>query len=220
MNILTFDIEEWYVEKYYRGDRKEKYKDYDKYLSNILDILDKKSLKATFFCVGKLANDFPHVIRSISERGHEIGCHSNEHLWLTKMTPKQMLIDTRTAIMALEDCSGKNVLSYRAPAFSVCQRNKWALEILAECGIERDSSIYPTHRDFGGYSEFTQTTPSIINIGSVTIKEFPIPLYRIGNNKLAYSGGVFSILPILFYQEKHGKIGLCDVLFSYRRPYV
>ena len=87
MKIVSFDIEEWYIEKKFNGNRAEKYIEYDKYLNAILDKLDACETKATFFCLGKIATDFPYVIKSISSRGHEIGCHSNEHLWLTKMSP-------------------------------------------------------------------------------------------------------------------------------------
>ena len=30
MKILTFDTEEWYIEKHFKGGRKEKYRQYDK----------------------------------------------------------------------------------------------------------------------------------------------------------------------------------------------
>ena len=95
---------------------------FDSYLNKILDILDENNQKATFFCVGRIAADFHYVIRKISERGHEIGCHSNEHLWLTQMTPKQLQEDTKEAIDALQDVSGQSVVSYRAPAFSIGEK--------------------------------------------------------------------------------------------------
>ena len=49
MRVLSFDIEEWYIEKHFKGGRKEKYCQYDKLLDWILDILDKSNSKATFF---------------------------------------------------------------------------------------------------------------------------------------------------------------------------
>ena len=42
MNILSFDIEEWYIEKHFKGGRKEKYRQYDKLLDWILNTLDKR----------------------------------------------------------------------------------------------------------------------------------------------------------------------------------
>ena len=40
MNILTFDIEEWYLEKIFFGNHPEKYGLFDQYLEQILDTLD------------------------------------------------------------------------------------------------------------------------------------------------------------------------------------
>lgn len=189
MNVITFDIEEWYIEKKFYGGRSEKYQQFETYLKRILDILDEQNIKATFFCLGKIATEFPSVIKAIVERHHEIGCHSNEHLWLTKMTPDILRQDTRDAISALQDVSGQKVISYRAPAFSIGESNKWAIEILAESGIECDASIFPAKRDFGGFEGFPTTSPVIISYNGTEIKEFPIPLVKIFNYDVAYSGG-------------------------------
>ena len=94
MHILTFDIEEWYIEQKYYGDRKDKYQEYNGYLSSILDLLDEQNIKATFFCLGKIASNFPEVVRKIADKGHEIGCHSNEHIWLNKMSHSAVREDT------------------------------------------------------------------------------------------------------------------------------
>lgn len=206
MNILSFDIEEWYIEKKFYGSRNEKYQLFDSYLHRILELLDALQLKATFFCVGKIATDFPYVIKGISERGHEIGCHSNEHLWLTKMTPQQLRGDTKEAIASLQDVSGQPVISYRAPAFSIEEKNKWAIEILAECGIERDSSIYPATRDFGGFKSFPVNGPVIVEYNGVRIKEYPIALARILGKDIAFSGGgYFRFSPLWYVKQKMHK---------------
>ena len=143
MNILTFDIEEWYLEKAYFGAKESKYAEYDRLLDEILTKLDSAGLKGTFFCVGKMATDFPHVVLKIAEAGHEIGCHSNTHQWLNKMTYEQAMEDTHAAVDALEQCTGKKVKSYRAPAFSIGSNNKWAFEVLAANGISCDASVFP-----------------------------------------------------------------------------
>ena len=107
MNILTFDIEEWYVEKAYGGGRVFKYQQFDEVFARMLDLLDSIDIKATFFCVGQLAVEFPDVIRSIVARGHEIGCHSNIHTWLDKMDEKMLRDDTTEALQVLQDVSGQ-----------------------------------------------------------------------------------------------------------------
>lgn len=202
MNILTFDIEEWYIEKNYDGGRKDWYQRFDYYLERILDLLDEQKTEATFFCLGRLAVDFPYVIRRIDERGHEIGCHSDRHQWLTKLSKEQVLEDTRTAMDALEQCIGKKVRSYRAPAFSIGEQNKWAFEILAKCGIERDASVYPATRDFGGFANFGHKTPALIRLDNVVLKEFPICTTRLFGKDMAFSGGgYFRFFPQWFVKR-------------------
>ena len=130
MNILTYDIEEWYDEKVFRGNHKEKYAEYDEYLDKILAKLDETHTKGTFFCVGGMAREFPDVIKRIASNGHEIGCHSDRHTLLNKMSREELEEDTHKAIDSLRQCTGQDVISYRAPVFSVGKSNPWAFEIL------------------------------------------------------------------------------------------
>jgi peptidoglycan/xylan/chitin deacetylase (PgdA/CDA1 family) len=196
MNILTFDIEEWYVEKVFGGGRSFKYHQFDETLHVILDELDILGLKATFFCVGQMAVDFPDVIKGIVCKGHDIGCHSNVHTWLDKMDESILRKDTMEALVALEDVSGQKVTSYRAPAFSITEKNKWAVNVLADCGIECDASIFPAARDFGGYASFPYDVPCKISYQGSTLKEYPIGLMSIFGKRVAYSGGgYFRLIP-------------------------
>lgn len=196
MNILTFDIEEWYLEMILHGGRTSMYQTYDETFGKLMDELDKHGIKATFFCVGQLAKEFPDVIKTIANKGHEVGCHSNEHTWLNKMTEDELRKDTAEAVKALEDVSGQKVVSYRAPAFSITPDNKWAVNVLADCGIENDASIFPTSRDFGGYKDFPEDIPCIIEHEGAKLKEYPVSLMSMVGKTIAYSGGgYFRILP-------------------------
>lgn len=196
MNIMSFDTEEWYLERVLYGGREFKYRQYDETFSKLMDDLDRFNIKATFFCLGKLAMERPDVIRRIADNGHEVGCHSNEHTWLTKMDEKTLKEDTLEAIKALEDVSGQKVVSYRAPAFSVTPENRWTVRVMAECGIENDSSVFPAGRDYGGYASFPQDTPCYISYEGVKLKEYPISMTTVFGKRMAYSGGgYFRILP-------------------------
>lgn len=203
MNILTFDIEEWYIEKAFKGSRKEKYALFNDYLYRILQLLEETETKATFFCLGKIALEFPEVVSIINDAGHEIGCHSHEHLWLTKMTPEQFKDDTITAVHALEDLTGKAVISYRAPAFSVGESNRWVFDVLSECGIQNDASVFPALRDFGGFPSFGNTKPAWIQTKTGKILEFPVNMAEIAGHKFAYSGGgYFRLYPYWFIENQ------------------
>lgn len=206
MNLITFDIEEWFLD-YSKGlGTKEKNDRYVNYLNQILDALDRNRIKATFFCVGEMGRLFPDVIRKIHAQGHEIGCHSNIHTWLNKMSEAECREDTRCAIDSLEQCIGEKVKSYRAPAFSIGEKNKWAFEILAQNGIERDASIFPAARSFGGFAHFGQKTPCIVEYNGVRIKEFPICTTKVLGKEMAYSGGgYFRFFPLGFVKKEMKK---------------
>lgn len=206
MNILTYDTEEWFLEKTLHGGRREKYAEYDRYLHQILDKLDERGIKATFFCLGSLVPEFDYVIKEIFKRGHEIGCHSHKHTWLNRLSYEEALTDTKQAVDALEQCIGSKVRSYRAPAFSIGPQNKWVFEILAECGIEIDASVYPAARDFGGFANFGSKKPCTIEINGVRMKEFPICTTNIFGKELAYSGGgYFRFFPLGFVESEMKK---------------
>ncbi|WP_372367072.1 polysaccharide deacetylase family protein [Candidatus Uabimicrobium sp. HlEnr_7] len=53
---------------------------------DLLDLLDKYNLVATFFVIGRDAQQFPHLIEEICQRGHTIANHSYRHVpWLNFM---------------------------------------------------------------------------------------------------------------------------------------
>lgn len=227
MNILTFDIEEWSIEKDFFGGHKEKYAMFDKFLDHILEQLNTYKIHATFFCLGKVALDFPYVIKKIDAEGHEIGSHSFAHKWVNKMTPDDFRDDTQRAVESIENLTGKKVKSFRAPAFSISDKNKWAFEILSEFGIENDASIFPGCRDFGGFPSFTEQMPCIVEVNNIRINEFPIPLYSmpIFNKEIAYSGGgYFRLFPqsFIFRQMKKSDYNMCyfhiDDLITEKSP--
>ena len=103
--------------------------------------------KATFFCLGWIAERYPHLIREIQSRGHEIACHSYDHRLIYRMTPEEFREDIRKSKQILEGITGKEVIGYRAPSYSITKRSLWAFEILAEEGYLYDSSVFPIHHD-------------------------------------------------------------------------
>lgn len=203
MNIISFDIEEWALAKTGNYGSKEQFPDYELCLRKILDELDAKNVKGTFFCTGLMGADFPEIVTLIASHGHEIGCHSNAHTWMNKMSYQEAREDTKIAIDTLEQCIGEKVKSYRAPAFSIGNTNKWMFDVFAEFGIENDSSIFPAERDFGGFPEFSEQKPSLIIHNGISIKEFPIPITNMFGHEMAYSGGgYFRLFPLWFVRNK------------------
>jgi polysaccharide deacetylase family protein (PEP-CTERM system associated) len=197
MNILSFDIEDWWIYDHYKiGDRKDWLPRLDRYLNRILDLLDERKIKATFFVLGEVAANHPDVVKCIDARGHHMGCHSFSHSFLGKYTPEEVRKDTIKALQAIEDRIGRKVNAYRAPAFSITEHNKWVFPILAENGIEYDCSIFPAARSFGGFPAYKTKSPAIIEIDGHRIKEFPMATAHILGRDIVYSGGgYFRLFP-------------------------
>jgi len=201
MNILTFDIEEWFhivdvpsarTEEQWEKLETRIYQNMDR----ILDLLEEKKQKATFFCLGWIGKKYPEVIKKIDQYGHEIASHSNLHKPIFSMTPEEFKNDTEISIKILEDITGKKVRIYRAPSFSIKEENKWAFEILLELGITIDASIFPAKRAHGGFETFGEAHPCKIDINGKRIKEFPINVISLFKKNIIFSGGgYFRLLP-------------------------
>ena len=59
----------------------------------ILEVLGRHSVKATFFCCGKNAEENPDLLKKIADEGHSIGYHSYSHKDILKSKPSEWLAD-------------------------------------------------------------------------------------------------------------------------------
>lgn len=158
-----------------------------------LDLLAEFNVHATFFFLGRIAVTSPQLLRRVADAGHEIGCHSLNHLRITGQTRGEFRRDLHTAKSALEDASGQAVLGFRAPDFSIGRRNMWALDELYEAGFRYDSSIVPTSlHDVYGMSDVPETLFRWPN----GLIEFPMPVMRITRFGIPFGGGgYFRLFP-------------------------
>ena len=65
----------------------------DDVTEQILEVLDKYSVKATFFCCGQNADEHPGLLKKISNAGHVVGYHSYSHKDILKTKPSDWLAD-------------------------------------------------------------------------------------------------------------------------------
>lgn len=201
MKILTFDIEEWFhlldtpttkTEKEWETFEVRIHKNMEK----IFDILNTSKTDATFFVVGWIAQKYPEVVREISDMGYEIGSHTHMHQLVYEQNRNEFYQDVEKSIKTLEDITGKKVVSFRAPGFSITESNLWAFEVLHELGIEVDSSVFPSGRAHGGMPSYGIAKPSILEYQGIKLKEFPINTHIIFGKPIIFSGGgYFRILP-------------------------
>ncbi|MGM0581024.1 MAG: polysaccharide deacetylase family protein [Bacteroidota bacterium] len=201
MNILTFDIEEWFHILDNESTKTEK--DWHQYperihqnMDRLFALLEDNNVKATFFCLGWVAEKYPDVIKEIVKRGYHIGSHSNLHPLVYELTPKKFEEDLRISLDQLEQAIGEKVTSYRAPGFSITENALWSFEILAKHGITHDASVFPAARSHGGLPILDTPQPFLLKYNGIELKEFPINYHAALGQKLIFSGGgYFRILP-------------------------
>ena len=198
MNILTFDIEEWFHCDFISDNSS--WNNYEVRIHSntdfILKTLDNYNRKATFFILGWIAQKYPEIVLKIHNQGHEIGSHSMHHNLVPSLTPSEFRDDTYKSISILEDIISKKVIMYRAPGFSITENSIWAFDILLELGITHDASIFPANHDYGGFKSIGLCKPSLIKINGGLIKEFPMNVISFLNYPIVFSGGgFFRLLP-------------------------
>ena len=187
MNILlSFDVEHWDIGFKYRGikgldeDRSRDNNNIDK----ILILLEEHKSKATFFTTGQYAEDYPDIVRSIYDEGHEIACHGYSHEYIYNQTPAKFKEETILAREILTNLTNESPTCYRAASWSIVRRSLWALKIIQEVGFLYDSSIYPTinykygiyNAPSGVYKIKISDTKSIIELTPQTLSFFGIKL--------------------------------------------
>jgi len=201
MNILTFDIEDWFHILDNEASKSEKqWGNFESRLEYNMDkifkVLDDNNQDATFFCLGWIARKHPKIIQKINELGYEIASHSDLHQLTYEFNKKQFSNDLESSIKSLEDITGKKIKSYRAPGFSITKENLWVFDELIKQGIEVDCSIFPVKRAHGGLEQYGYREPAYIQREQGLIKEFPINFHTVlGKNIIFSGGGYFRLIP-------------------------
>jgi len=221
MNILTFDIEEWFHILDNASTRTEA--EWGRYetriyenMDRIFQLLDETKSRATFFCLGWVADKHPDVIRRIDAAGYEVATHSYAHQLAYEQTPADFQADLERSIKHLQDLTGKKVRSYRAPGFSIKEYNRWVFPILIEQGIEIDCSVFSARRAHGGDASLGMFEPGYLNVGGTLLKEFPINTAAVLGQDLIFSGGgYFRLLP---YTAIRGLMRRSDYVMTYFHP--
>ncbi len=206
MNILTFDIEEWFHILDFEATRcEEQWNHYEVRIYNnvdrILRILEETETKATFFVVGWIASRYPDIVKKISEK-YEIGTHTSSHQLVWQQSPVEFRKDVTYSVKLLEDITGKPIKYFRAPGFSIRKSEAWAFDVLKECGIDTDSSVFPARHAHGGIPDYGKAIPGIIKHNGIDLKEFPInSRLFFGRNIVFSGGGYFRFLPYKIIQS-------------------
>jgi len=145
-----------------------------------------------------------------------VATHSHMHQLVYEQSIDEFEQDLEHSIKTLEDLTGQKVKYFRAPGFSIQEKNKWAFEVLYKHGIEVDCSVFPAARTHGGFPSYKEPAPSILNYNGIELKELPINYITILGQPIIFSGGgYFRLFPYSFIKRWTKQ---SDYLMTYLHP--
>lgn len=175
-------------------------------MPKLLDLYLKYNIKTTFFFTGYIARLFPEIVKMVLPYGHEVGSHGLSHKkehGFDALSLEEQKYHLRESKKILENISGKEVVSFRAPALRV---NNFTAIALSETGYKYDCSVASQRFDFfmsfGGLKKIKwlfaprlpyRTRPdNLLKKGNGDILEIPLSAFLV-----PFVGTTMRIFPLI-----------------------
>ncbi len=212
-NAMSVDVEDYFqVSAFEKNFEKCDWDDIpcrvEENIEKILQLFERKNIKATFFTLGWIAERYSGMVKKIVDHGHELASHGWEHTRVTQQGRQDFMQDIIRTRHFLEDLSGKVVKGYRAASYSICKDNLWAFDCLADAGYVYSSSIVPIKHDLYGIPDaprfaFIPADDRLLEIPITTIN-------LVGRNINCGGGGWFRLFPYSFSRWAINKVNTQD----------
>ncbi len=191
-NLFTVDVEDWYHGTQFDNSanwhRHAATGSADRTVTQLLELLARHRVRATFFWLGHLAALHPALVRAVADAGHECASHgwSHRRLWLlSPATLREELQRTDEAISAALGHPHRS-LGYRAPYFTMHDTTVWALGVLRAHGMRYDASVLPALNYLGGAARRPRFPHDWHGL-----REFPVSTLRCAGINVPFSGGFY-----------------------------
>ena len=115
-------------------------------LPRILNLLDKYSIKSTFFVPGWVAETYPESVKEIARRGHEVGAHGYKHENLAELNSQADEIEIfRKSTDRLQALVGERPAGFRAPDWEF---SPYTIENMQKFNFMYDSSLMDDEKPY------------------------------------------------------------------------
>jgi polysaccharide deacetylase family protein (PEP-CTERM system associated) len=186
--VLSMDVEDWYHLDYFSGLSPERSSSLLDGLDVYLSLLERHSIRTTFFVLSELAEHLGGTLRAMAAAGHEIASHGVAHKRPLKMTVGEFADDLRQSKAQLENVVQQRVEGFRAPCFSM---DRTRLEEVRKAGYTYDSSRidFTGHPLYGSLDvdDFRAETPG--HFVQQGFHEFEVSTLPVLGKRLPVSGG-------------------------------
>ena len=81
----------------------------------LIDILGKYNVKATFFVVGAWVDKYPESVKALHDAGHEVMSHSDDHAHFASLSSDQIVQNLNKANDKIEKVTGVKPILFRCP---------------------------------------------------------------------------------------------------------
>ncbi len=81
----------------------------------LIDILGKYKVKATFFVVGEWVDKYPESVKALHDAGHEVMNHSNTHAHMSQLSKDEIVADVEACNDKIEAVTGVRPTLIRPP---------------------------------------------------------------------------------------------------------
>ncbi|MET9903543.1 glycosyltransferase [Streptomyces sp. NPDC006446] len=102
----------------------------------VLEVLEKNDVEATFFVVGSMVSRYPDVVKTLVDQGNEVGIHTFTHVDLSYQSTTRLQRELKQTQLALAGAAGVTTTLFRAP---------YSSEINAV-----DNYSWPVYKELGG----------------------------------------------------------------------
>jgi polysaccharide deacetylase family protein (PEP-CTERM system associated) len=186
-------------------------------LSALKDWLEANNAKATFFCLSSLTPEVNTQLRALSDAGHEIASHGHSHTSLNQLSAHKLKDELESSKTMLEQLTGRPVLGFRAPNFSITDD---AIAAISAAGYKYDSSVYdvPWHPGYGKLTkEKMGNKPYRLSNG---LLELPLSIWKRSGLSIPMAGGAYlRHFPFGLFKRAACQLGQSGYFHFYMHPW-
>ncbi|MER6460840.1 glycosyltransferase [Streptomyces sp. NPDC001228] len=113
------------------------------YTPQVLKILDRYDVPATFFLVGSMVSRYPGIVKTMVDQGNEVGIHTFTHVDLSYQSNARVNREMRQTQLALAGAAGITTTLFRAPYSSETDAiDDYSWPVYRKLGEEGYTSVF------------------------------------------------------------------------------